>query len=102
MMLGKAAAEGRNINLQQQAVFARHGNDCQRQKGEIGFASLRGGDMIFDHTVIFAGDKERIELSHKSISRDIYAKGAIKAALWAKDKPNGFYSMQDVLFGPTK
>jgi 4-hydroxy-tetrahydrodipicolinate reductase len=78
-------------------VFSRHGVGDAREKGKIGFASLRGGSVIGDHTVIFAGDSERIELTHRAEDRSIYAKGAIRAALWAKDKAPGFYSMQDVL-----
>jgi 4-hydroxy-tetrahydrodipicolinate reductase len=71
--------------------------DGQRKKGEIGFATLRGGDVVGDHTVIFAGLGERIELTHKASSRDIYAKGAVRACLWAQEKKPGLYSMRDVL-----
>ncbi len=67
------------------------------KKNEIGFASLRGGDVIGDHTVIFASNGDRIEISHKASNRDIYAKGAIRAAIWSIGKENGFYSMRDVI-----
>jgi 4-hydroxy-tetrahydrodipicolinate reductase len=69
----------------------------KRPQGEIGFATLRGGDVVGDHTVIFAADGERIELSHKASSRQVFAKGAVRAALWAGHKKPGFYSMHDVL-----
>jgi Na+/proline symporter len=71
--------------------------EAKREKGEIGFATLRGGDVIGDHSVIFAGDGERIELTHKASSRDIFAKGAVRAAIWGSAKGAGFYSMRDVL-----
>ncbi|WP_315836453.1 4-hydroxy-tetrahydrodipicolinate reductase [Bradyrhizobium prioriisuperbiae] len=96
-MLGKAAAEGRNIDLQSHSVRARDGHTGARTPGDIGFATLRGGTATGDHTVIFAGPYERIELAHKSENRMIFAHGALKAALWAKDKKPGFYSMTDVL-----
>ena len=95
--LGNAAAEGRQIELKSAARYERHGNTGVRPTGEIGFAALRGGDVVGDHTVIFAGQGERIELTHKASSREIFADGAIKAALWAQNKPKGLYSMQDVL-----
>ncbi len=96
-MLGKAAAEGRGINLEQHSVRSRDGHTGARNPGDIGFATLRGGTATGDHTVIFAGPYERIELAHKSESRMIFAHGALKAALWAKDKKPGHYSMTDVL-----
>jgi 4-hydroxy-tetrahydrodipicolinate reductase len=97
LLLGRAAAEGRNINLDQRAVRARDGHTGARQTGDIGFATLRGGTVVGDHTVIFAGADERIELSHKAENRMIYARGAVKAALWAKGQKPGFFSMMDVL-----
>lgn len=97
LSLGAAVAQGRAIDLQKHAVMARVGKDAKRNKGEIGFATLRGGDVIGDHTVIFAGDGERVELSHKASSRDIFAKGAIRAAIWGSAQKAGFYSMRDVL-----
>lgn len=97
LMLGKAAAEGRNISLEDRSVRVRDGITGARTAGDIGFASLRGGSVAGDHTVIFAGDGERIELTHKADDRGIFAKGAIKAALWGKGKAPGLYSMADVL-----
>jgi len=97
LSLGAAVAKGRNIDLQQNVVMARMGKDAKRNKGEIGFATLRGGDVIGDHSAVFAGDGERIELSHKASNRDIFAKGAIRAAIWGSAKQSGFYSMRDVL-----
>jgi 4-hydroxy-tetrahydrodipicolinate reductase len=96
-MLGRAAAEGRGIDLQQHSVRSRDGYTGPRERGDIGFATLRGGTATGDHTVIFAGPYERVELSHKSEDRMIFARGALKAALWARDKKPGFYSMADVL-----
>ena len=97
LLLGQAAADGRGIDLNKRSVRSRDGHTGARPKGDIGFATLRGGSVVGDHTVIFAGNAERIELSHKAESRDIFARGAVKAALWAKDKKPGLYSMTDVL-----
>lgn len=97
LSLGAAVAQGRHVELQKNAVMARMGKDAKRNKGEIGFATIRGGDVIGDHTVIFAGDGERVELTHKASNRDIFAKGAIRAAIWGSAKQPGFYSMRDVL-----
>ena len=94
LALGEAAASGRNKLLSEKSVYDRAG---QRKAGDIGFAVLRGGDVIGDHTVIFAGIGERIELSHRASNRTIYANGAVHAALWLAGKPSGFYTMQDVL-----
>jgi 4-hydroxy-tetrahydrodipicolinate reductase len=95
LALGQAAAEGRGVSFDKVAV--RDGMTGPRVQGAIGFASLRGGDVVGDHTVVFAGEGERIELTHKAQSRQIFAKGALKAALWARGKPPGLYSMRDVL-----
>lgn len=95
--LGRAAAEGRQVALDDVARYERHGIIGARPAGEIGFAALRGGDVVGDHTVIFAGAGERVELTHKAASREIFADGAIKAALWARGKPAGLYTMQDIL-----
>ena len=76
---------------------SRDGHTGARPKGHIGFATLRGGSVVGEHTVMFAGPAERIELTHKAESRDIFARGAVRAALWAKDKKPGLYSMADVL-----
>jgi 4-hydroxy-tetrahydrodipicolinate reductase len=97
LLLGKAAAEGRGITLEQRSVRSRDGHTGARPVGDIGFATLRGGSVVGDHTVMFAGPSERIELSHKAESRDIFARGAVRAALWAMDQKPGLYSMNDVL-----
>jgi len=97
LSLGAAVAKGRNVAIENVANMARFGKDAKREKGEIGFATLRGGDVVGDHSVIFAGDGERIELTHKASNRDIFAKGAIRAAIWGSIKNPGFYSMRDVL-----
>src|SRR6202045_557419 len=97
LMLGRAAAEGRGIDLAQHSVRGRDGMTGARCAGDIGFASLRGGTVVGDHTVIFAGPAERIELAHKAEDRMIFARGAVKAALWARGRPAGLYSMADVL-----
>ena len=97
LALGDAAAAGRNVSLKDVAVRARDGITGARQSGTIGFAALRGGDVVGDHTVIFAADGERVEIGHKASSRQIFARGALRAALWARGKPPGLYSMQDVL-----
>ncbi len=97
LMLGSAAAKGRGINLEENAVRTRDGITGARNDGDIGFANLRGGSVRGDHTVIFAGDGERIELTHKADDRDIFARGAVKAALWGQGKAPGLYSMADVL-----
>lgn len=95
--LGRAAAAGRGVALEDVWQKTRDGITGVRPRGEIGFATLRGGDVIGDHVVMFAGDGERIELTHKGSGRQIYAKGAVRAALWARDKTPGLYSMKDVL-----
>ena len=97
LALGKAAAVGRGVNFERAAVRARDGLTGAREKGKIGFAALRGGDVVGDHTVIFAGEGERLELTHRATSRQIFARGAVAAALWARGKPPGLYSMRDVL-----
>ena len=97
LMLGQAAADGRGIGLGDHAVRSRDGHTGARKRGDIGFATLRGGSVVGEHTVIFAGEGERIELSHKATDRGIFARGAVKAALWARDKKPGLYSMLDGL-----
>ncbi len=97
LMLGKAAAAGRGVNLDDVACKARDGQVGARPRGEIGFATLRGGDVPGEHSVIFATEGERLELSHKAGSREIFAKGALKAALWGQGKAPGQYDMVDVL-----
>ena len=97
LLLGEAAAEGREIALSEHSVRARDGHTGARKAGDIGFAALRGGTVVGDHTVIFAGAGERIELTHKAEDRGIFARGAVQAALWAHQRKPGLYSMADVL-----
>lgn len=97
LLLGRAAAEGRGINLDQRSVRSRDGHTGVRKPGDIGFAALRGGTVVGEHNVIFAGPAERIELGHRAEDRMIFARGAVKAALWAKEQKPGLYSMADVL-----
>ena len=97
LALGEAAARGRGVPLGDVADRGRDGVTGARKTGDIGFAALRGGDVVGDHSVVFAGLGERIELSHKASDRKIYARGAVHAARWLKDRPAGLYSMNDVL-----
>ncbi len=97
LLLGRAAAEGRHIPLEDHSVRVRDGHTGVRGRGDIGFATLRGGDVVGEHTVIFAGQGERVELAHRAGDRQIFARGAVTAALWGQGKPPGVYSMQDVL-----
>jgi 4-hydroxy-tetrahydrodipicolinate reductase len=97
LMLGEAAAEGRGIKLAEHSVRVRDGHTGARKSGDIGFATLRGGSVIGDHSVIFAGAGERIEISHLASDRGIYARGAVKAARWGRGKGPGLFSMADVL-----
>jgi 4-hydroxy-tetrahydrodipicolinate reductase len=97
LLLGEAAAEGRAVKLGQHKVSGRDGHTGARKAGDIGFATLRGGSVVGDHTVIFAGPAERIELTHKAEDRMIFARGALAAAKWGKGRKPGLYSMADVL-----
>ena len=97
LMLGEAAAAGREIKLAQHAVRQRDGHTGARKSGDIGFATLRGGSVVGDHTVIFAGAGERIELTHRAEDRSLFAAGALRAALWGHGKKPGLYDMLDVL-----
>ena len=97
LLLGQAAAQGRGVELADASVRVRDGHTGARPEGAIGFATLRGGSVVGDHTAILAGPGERIELSHRAESREIFARGAIRAALWAFDKKPGIYDMTDVL-----
>jgi 4-hydroxy-tetrahydrodipicolinate reductase len=97
LMLGEAAASGRGIALEKHSARGRDGVTGERRAGDIGFASLRGGTAAGDHSVIFAGPHERLILSHHAEDRILFAHGALKAALWARGKPPGFYTMSDVL-----
>jgi 4-hydroxy-tetrahydrodipicolinate reductase len=97
LLLGEAAAEGRGIRLADHSARGRDGFTGARRPGDIGFASLRGGAVIGDHSVIFAGEGERIVLSHFAEDRALFARGALKAALWARGRKPGLYAMEDVL-----
>lgn len=97
LMLGQAAAEGRGINLEEHRQSGRDGITGARRRGDIGFAAIRGGDVVGEHDVIFAADGERIILRHVATDRTIFARGALKAALWGQDKKPGEYDMMDVL-----
>ena len=97
LLLGEAAAAGREIALKDHAVRVRDGHTGPREAGTIGFATLRGGTVVGDHSVIMAGPSERIELNHRAEDRTIFANGAARAALWAAGKAPGLYSMTDVL-----
>jgi len=97
LLLGQAAAEGRGISLEDNSVRVRDGHTGAREAGTIGFATLRGGSVVGEHSVILAGAGERIVLSHNAEDRSIFARGAVKAALWARDKKPGVHSMLDVL-----
>ena len=97
LMLGRAAAEGRGVDLDQNKVTVRDGHTGPREQGSIGFATLRGGGVVGEHSVILAGATERVVLSHSAQDRGMFAAGAVQAALWAADQPPGFYGMADVL-----
>lgn len=97
LALGAAAADGRRVSLDSVAVRSRDGRIGARAAGTIGFATLRGGDVVGEHTVIFAGEGERIELTHKASSRAVFARGAVRAAQWTAGRPAGLYGMDDVL-----
>ncbi len=97
LLLGEAAAAGRGVPLAENMDRARDGHHGARRAGAIGFASLRGGTVFGEHSVILAGQGERLTLSHSAESRDNWAAGALKAALWAREKPPGYFTMKDVL-----
>jgi len=97
LLLGEAAADGRGVELNNMRESGRDGLGAPRATGAIGFAALRGGSVVGDHEVIIAGENEQIRLAHRAEDRDIFARGALKAALWAHDKSEGLYTMQDVL-----
>jgi 4-hydroxy-tetrahydrodipicolinate reductase len=97
LALGRAAAAGRGVEFEQVEQRARDGITGPRRTGDIGFAALRGGDAVGDHHVIFAGAAERLELTHRTTSRAIYAKGAIRAARWVVGRPPGVYGLKEVL-----
>ncbi|NEN75005.1 4-hydroxy-tetrahydrodipicolinate reductase [Pelistega sp. NLN82] len=97
LIMGEVIANEWGKNLNDIADWARHGHTGAREEGHIGFSVVRGGDIIGDHTVMFCGTGERIEISHKSSSRSTYAQGSCRAALFLKDKANGLFSMSDVI-----
>jgi 4-hydroxy-tetrahydrodipicolinate reductase len=97
ILLGEAAAEGRGIDLAEHSVRVRDGHTGARRRGDIGFAALRGGSVVGEHSVILAGEGEVIELTHKASDRGLFARGAVKAALWGRTQKPGLYSMADVL-----
>jgi 4-hydroxy-tetrahydrodipicolinate reductase len=97
LLLGDAAAKGRGVDLASHSVRVRDGHTGPREQGTIGFATLRGGSVVGEHSVIFAGEGETVTMSHSATDRSIFGRGAVKAALWARDKKPGLYSMLDVL-----
>jgi len=97
LKLGEVAAKARGASVEKDGVFARHGNTGERKGGTIGFSVARGGDIVGDHTVYFAGTGERIEITHRASSRATYAQGAMRAAKFLAGKPAGLYDMADVL-----
>lgn len=97
LMLAKSAAAGRGVDFAEKAVFGRQGDIGERPVGEIAVHALRGGSVVGDHTVMFAGDLERVEITHKAQDRTAFAAGALKALVWAKGKSAGIYTMRDVL-----
>lgn len=96
-LLGLEAARGRGVDLKEKAVKVRDGITGPREEGTIGFATLRGGGVVGDHSVVLASDNEMITLSHRSLDRSLFASGAVKSALWARDKKPGLYHTLDVL-----
>jgi 4-hydroxy-tetrahydrodipicolinate reductase len=97
LAMGEVLAQARGLDLAQQGVFTRHGHTGERTHGSIGFATVRGGDIVGEHTVLFAGPGERIEIAHKSSSRDNYADGSLRAARFLAGRAPGLYNMNDVL-----
>jgi 4-hydroxy-tetrahydrodipicolinate reductase len=97
LRMGEVVAAALGRNLQDCAVYGREGVTGERARSTIGFATVRGGDIVGDHTVLFAGDGERVEITHKASSRMTFAKGALRAAVWLQDRKAGLYDMQDVL-----
>jgi len=97
LALGKAAADGRKIDLSKHAVYNRYGHTGARTENEIGFSVIRGGDIVGEHTVYFIGQGERLEITHRATDRALFAKGALQAARWLFKQPSGFYGMQDFL-----
>ena len=97
LSLGESVAKSSGRSLKEHGTFKRTGIMPPRNRNEIGFSAIRGGDIVGDHTVLYAGDGERIELTHKASNRKTFAKGALRAAKFLADKTNGLFHMQDVL-----
>ncbi len=97
LRMGEVVAETLGRKLKDCAIYGREGITGERDKNTIGFSTIRAGDIVGDHTVMFAGQGERVEITHRASSRMTFASGAIRAALWLQGKPAGFYDMQDVL-----
>lgn len=97
LRMGEVVAETLGWDLDEVAVYGREGHTGARPQKQIGFETIRGGDVVGDHTVMFATEGERVEVTHKAQSRMTFAKGALRAALWVNSQPNGLYDMQDVL-----
>lgn len=97
LMMGEAVATGAGVKLSEHAVYERYGHTGARKPGAIGFSTVRGGDVVGDHTVMFLGDGERVEITHKACSRLNFANGAVRAAGWLGGRAPGLYSMRDVL-----
>jgi 4-hydroxy-tetrahydrodipicolinate reductase len=97
LALGEALARARGVSLADEGVFTRHGHTGERRPGSIGFAALRGGDIVGDHTVLYCGPGERLEITHRSASRANYAEGSLRAVRFVAGKPAGLYGMADVL-----
>ena len=97
LRMGEVLADAIGKDLKEVGVFAREGITGPREAGSIGFATVRGGDIVGDHTVMFAADGERVEVTHKASSRATFANGAVRAAAWLRNQPIALYDMQDVL-----
>lgn len=97
LAMGEAVAGARGVSLDECAVYGRHGHTGEREAGTIGFSAIRGGDIVGEHTVLFVGEGERIEVTHKASSRMVFANGAMRAARWVSGREPGLYNMQDVL-----
>ncbi|MEY3287882.1 MAG: hypothetical protein RLZZ419_124 [Pseudomonadota bacterium] len=97
LRMGEVIADALGRDLKDCAIYGREGNTGERDRKTIGFSTIRAGDIVGEHTVMFADDGERVEITHKATSRMTFANGAVRAAIWLEDKPNGLYDMQDVL-----
>ena len=97
LRMGEVIAKTLGRDLKDCAIYGREGNTGERERKTIGFSTIRAGDIVGDHTVLFADEGERVEITHKATSRMTFANGAVRAAIWLEDKQNGLYDMQDVL-----